>query len=949
MTRKLSITVGTIVLAVALGAAGLFAFSAFADSADVAFESPTYALGNINGQDGWTKTGGYDVAVTSSYGVPGFGSQSLRFSNAVTSGSFGDQTFSKHLVDEAGESDAQSTSFGGTRQPHFEAEFEIRPMTLVEQPGLFLSVSPDSGDGARMSYLSFADTPDGIDVTFYDVTSVIDPATFSPTLIADNLSRAVTHKFKFVIDFVDGPSNDVVKIYHNDVLVHTGTTWENYYRFDNESNPNLVNQSRVVRALLFRAGGAAAPATAGMGYLIDNVNLSSSGATAVTEDTIVVRAADLDPNGPLPGDVYAGGLDKWFFYNDENDTVDNGLGSFVAGPDTTPLGDGSAQISVTGSERRNLATYQFGGTPLSSIREMRFSTYNPSAGNGGSADRSAYLNFNVDFNGTDTWQRRLVFLPSDNGTVVQDTWQEWDAVQDGAAMYRYSGATWPGTATAGTTPRSWNDLLASYPGIRMRVTDSWLGLRVGEPYVDGYTENIDKFVFETNSTRKVFDFEPAAATPDVTVTIVKYVDGVHATAVNADNASFPMNASWAATNIGAGSGSFNLSTTGFNNPNEYEATTADMTSGADYSVAEDLTGSNVGASCVEGKPFALTGYSVGSSELAAAGAATSSSAVLTGITSDTYIIVWNETCAPAPATGTLTLQKIVNNNDTGTEIDTAWTLSANGPTPISGVEGNANVTNAVVTPGVYDLSESGPSGYTGSAWVCTGAALQNDGDTVTVAAGENVTCTITNDDNAAPPVVPPPANACSTPGVAPLGYTLQNGTVGNDDVTIVPFTMFVGHGGYDIVNGPADGNYIVCTGAKTDKITLGNGDFTISAGDGYNVIVTGNGSGYIVGGVDADNITTGDGVQTIHAGDGYNKIVTGNGNKNITAGVKGDQITTGSGNDVIDAGGGHNNIKSGAGNDSITAGTGNDTIDGGADTDTCSAGIGYNSVINCEA
>ena len=51
-------------------------------------------------------------------------------------------------------------------------------------------------------------------------------------------------------------------------------------------------------------------------------------------------------------------------------------------------------------------------------------------------------------------------------------------------------------------------IITSYPGVRIRVTDSWLGIRVGEPYADGYTENIDLFMFATSGGRKVFDFEP---------------------------------------------------------------------------------------------------------------------------------------------------------------------------------------------------------------------------------------------------------------------------------------------------------------------------------------------------------------------------------------------------------------------------------------------------------
>ena len=199
---------------------------------------------------------------------------------------------------------------------------------------------------------------------------------------------------------------------------------------------------------------------------------------------------------------------KWLFYNDENDTIDNSLGSFVTGPGTPPAGAGSVEISVSGSERRNLATYQFSGTPLADITVLKYSTYNASATNGGSADRSGYLQFNVDFDGSDTWQRRLVFLPSQNGAITQNTWQEWDAIDGGAALWGYSGALWPGTATPGTTLRTWSDLLTSYPGIRMRATDSFLGIRVGEPYANGYTENIDAFKFATGGATKQFDFEP---------------------------------------------------------------------------------------------------------------------------------------------------------------------------------------------------------------------------------------------------------------------------------------------------------------------------------------------------------------------------------------------------------------------------------------------------------
>lgn len=105
--------------------------------------------------------------------------------------------------------------------------------------------------------------------------------------------------------------------------------------------------------------------------------------------------------------------------------------------------------------------------------------------------------------------------------------------------------------------------------------------------------------------------------------------------------------------------------------------------------------------------------------------------------------------APCPS-ATLTLQKTVIKDNGGTALDTDWTLTATGPTTISGIEGAGAVTAAPVTPGVYTLSESIlPAGYTASAWVCTGLQASTlVGDQLTLVSGENVTCTITNDDNA---------------------------------------------------------------------------------------------------------------------------------------------------------------------------------------------------------
>ena len=93
-------------------------------------------------------------------------------------------------------------------------------------------------------------------------------------------------------------------------------------------------------------------------------------------------------------------------------------------------------------------------------------------------------------------------------------------------------------------------------------------------------------------------------------------------------------------------------------------------------------------------------------------------------------------------TAHLTLVKVVNNDAGGTALATAWTLSADGPTPISGAGGVDSDVNA----GTYALSESvGPDGYTAGDWNCVGeGTFDGDLDTIALALGESATCTIEN-------------------------------------------------------------------------------------------------------------------------------------------------------------------------------------------------------------
>lgn len=255
--------------------------SAWASSAAIDFEAPTYATGTVHLQDGWRSAGAagsgcaaYDHKVVANvYGYTAFGGQSLRLSNAVTSGCFGDQTFSQSLVDEAGETTAGNGGLsGGVRQPYYEAQWDFASTVPgAHQPGLSVVASPDRGDGARMSWVQMADTPTGLAVNFYDYQTGVNETgctagtNFVLTNVAGGLDRTVPHTVKVAVAFVDGPANDVVKVYVDGALGHTGTSWEDYFR-ECEGNP-----SRTVDSILFRTSGVAAPATLGKGFVVDNL------------------------------------------------------------------------------------------------------------------------------------------------------------------------------------------------------------------------------------------------------------------------------------------------------------------------------------------------------------------------------------------------------------------------------------------------------------------------------------------------------------------------------------------------------------------------------------------------------------------------------------------------------------------------------------------------------
>jgi hypothetical protein len=701
-------------------------------------------------------------------------------------------------------------------------------------------------------------------------------------------------------------------------------------------------------------------------------------------------------------------LNGWYFYDDQTDTV---LGTstehgFVTGPETPPVGTGSAHLTKAATDKFGIATAQFASTSLSDITALSYSTYRAT----GTAAQAPSLGFDVDSDATDAdnaYQGRLTYEPYFTQAVNTGEWQTWDTLNDaagtGTGNWWFSHMTLSSATTSVCTqanPCTWSELAAAYPNAAMR-SPGQLILRTNGADGQAFDGNVDNLTVGISGTDTTFDFDPAAAPTStaVTVTIDKFIDGQMATSGSATGSSFPMQSSWDAANLGgAGSGSFDLGPTGLNSNTPYEAVTSNMDSGSDYAANEVTGGDVVGASCADGKPFALAGYSVGDTrEEAMAASTTTQSPSLTGIASDKFIIVHNVTCGATstpPTTATtsqVTIVKYVDGqhataqNASSTEFPFTATYQASnvaggnqGSDPFTiGPTGNGTSTayEAVTVPlalgAMYNATENtsgndvvGASCADGKPFALSG---YSSGDTLQQAISGTQSSTSPTFSNlqsdkfviawnvncqgqgtTTPPATDvPPANACDTPTVAPAGYTLKNGSNGNDTVTLAPNTMFVGQGGNDKVSG-GDGNYIVCTAEGNDTIALGDGNSTIDADGGNNKITVGDGQGAIMTGNGNDMINAGDGARAIDAGDGNNKITTGAQAQTITAGSGNDQISAGDGDDTVNADGGNNKLWGEGGDDTLIAAGGNDKLDGGAGQDTCQAGGGNNNETSCE-
>ncbi len=197
--------------------------------------------------------------------------------------------------------------------------------------------------------------------------------------------------------------------------------------------------------------------------------------------------------------------------------------------------------------------------------------------------------------------------------------------------------------------------------------------------------------------------------------------------------------------------------------------------------------------------------------------------------------------------GTLTIVKKVVNDNGGTATVSAFGLNTNAGslTFDSGVANGTTTTytsqTITVVTGSYTLKESDVYGYTEGTWSCTGAAgtvvpTFNNGS-VQVGKDENVTCTITNNDQPGTIIViknAKPAQgsfAFTTSGSGYNGFTLTGATTNGGNKN----TQTLNAGAYTVKEGTQLGWTLTGIGGSTDPNTP------------YNCVVTGSGGSTGVG------------------------------------------------------------------------------------------------------
>lgn len=195
---------------------------------------------------------------------------------------------------------------------------------------------------------------------------------------------------------------------------------------------------------------------------------------------------------------------SWYFLNDDTNAADSaGQGSFAGGPNTPPLGYGSAKLTAGPGKYDLLFGTAAHGFPFSDISALSFQTYTVQGD-------APSLQIGIDYDGTggnNDYQGRAVYQPvtSTNSwsSVIDpltDTNKNWWITD-----YAPTGTTNPCPSVA---PCTWSELTDALPSATVQL--GW-GFKADKDVVLESISYVDNVTFNATT----YDFEPATTTPPI--------------------------------------------------------------------------------------------------------------------------------------------------------------------------------------------------------------------------------------------------------------------------------------------------------------------------------------------------------------------------------------------------------------------------------------------------
>jgi hypothetical protein len=200
--------------------------------------------------------------------------------------------------------------------------------------------------------------------------------------------------------------------------------------------------------------------------------------------------------------VSPGHMHGWAFWNDNDPPGQIATGHMVEGPGDPPLGEGSAELSVTGpGDRQALGTLAYGGVMLKDITTLSYWTYQTDP------SHAMPFQFDVRYHPNDTgYQGRLVFEPGNgNPGGASRTWQPWSPM---------SGQWWASKTTAAgsngqcgqNAPCTWAQVQQNWPNASINGA---VLFKAGGGWPLPWTGNVDAFTIGVASRGvTTYDFEP---------------------------------------------------------------------------------------------------------------------------------------------------------------------------------------------------------------------------------------------------------------------------------------------------------------------------------------------------------------------------------------------------------------------------------------------------------